>query len=138
MDRKLTLDQLEPLNGRTSITNLIKPISPFIPYMQHHSSATRPPSDYFMMPLSLPQISITPNPVAVAPKISFAENEQHEPMDLSFKAIKRRKDLEDRDIATIEVKLRREASRSPSLSPIIDGPRPVPLDLTFVRMPLSG
>ena len=105
--------------------------------MQHLT--TRPPpasSDYFMLPLSLPQISITPNPVAVAPKISFAENEQHEPMDLSFKAIKRRKELDERDVTSIEVKLRRDAS--PNLSPVVDGPRPIPLDLTFVRMPLSG
>ena len=76
--------------------------------------------------------------MAVASKISFSENEQHEPMDLSFKAIKRRNELDDRDVASIEVKLRRETSRSRSLSPVVDGPRPVPLDLTFVRMPLSG
>ena len=141
VDRKLNLDQLEPLNGRTgSTTSLIKPISPFIPFIQQQILSTRPSTnnEYFMLPLSLPQISITPNPVAVAPKISFADNEQHEPMDLSFKAIKRRKELDDSDLESIEVKSRRQVSKSPSLSPVIDGPRPIPLDLTFVRMPLSG
>lgn len=146
-ERKASPERFEPLSlsGRVgSINSLIKPISPFLPYSLHHSltATTLTPRtdntpDYFMMPLALPQISITPN---LPPKLPFAGHEQHEPMDLSIKSHKRCRSVDENDLDSSDVKSTRTTPQSSSSSPCMpDGPKPVPLDLTLVRTsPLSG
>ncbi|CAO1427669.1 unnamed protein product [Diamesa hyperborea] len=144
VDRHSVSSNDDSVVGKVVMNNLMKPISPFMPYNLHHSLSSsalssRTPStpEYFMLPL--PQLTVTPN---LLHKLPFSDNEQNEPMDLSVKSTKRFRqpaaaDDED-DFSNHETKSIR-SSTPYSTSPHHDAAKPIPLDLTLVRTnPLSG
>ena len=142
VDRHSVSSNEDSVVGKVVMNNLMKPISPFMPYNLHHSLSSsalssRTPStpEYFMLPL--PQLTVTPN---LLHKLPFSDNEQNEPMDLSVKSTKRfRQPADDEDdFSNHETKSIR-SSTPYSTSPHHDAAKPIPLDLTLVRTnPLSG